>query len=149
MLSAPLPSFRLLGHGLGQAKNAKMLRHCLKTQTEKVPDFVRNQELFGGDCWTRTSDLLRVKNCVMTGAGGHSRRVPHRHRSFVPPQGLKLYIATAVYSLKSPTHSIIQYLVNLTNTAQGRSRDLSMLYICKVEHFCCRTKCTDSFPGKH
>ena len=27
----------------------------------KVPDFLRNQELFGGDYWTRTSDLLRVK----------------------------------------------------------------------------------------
>jgi len=26
----------------------------------KVPDFLRNQELFGGDYWTRTSDLLRV-----------------------------------------------------------------------------------------
>ncbi|MEI3362964.1 MAG: hypothetical protein V8R75_10650 [Oscillospiraceae bacterium] len=26
-----------------------------------VPDFLRNQELFGGDYWTRTSDLLRVK----------------------------------------------------------------------------------------
>ena len=69
---------------------------------QKVPDFLRNQELFGGDCWTRTSDLLRVKNCVMIGAGGHSRRVPHRHRSFAPPQGLKLYMATAFYSLKKP-----------------------------------------------
>ena len=28
---------------------------------KKAPDFFRNQELFGGDCWTRTSDLLRVK----------------------------------------------------------------------------------------
>ena len=28
---------------------------------EKVPDFLRNQELSGGDYWTRTSDLLRVK----------------------------------------------------------------------------------------
>ena len=27
MLSAPLPSFQLLGHGLGQAKNAKMPHH--------------------------------------------------------------------------------------------------------------------------
>ena len=57
---------------------------------------------YGGDCWTRTSDLLRVKNCVTSGAGGHSRYVPHRHRPFAPPQGLKLYTATAVYSLKKP-----------------------------------------------
>ena len=41
-----------------------------KTQSEakeqkKAPDFLRNQELFGGDCWTRTSDLLRVNGfCV-------------------------------------------------------------------------------------
>ena len=27
----------------------------------KGPDFLRNQVLFGGDYWTRTSDLLRVK----------------------------------------------------------------------------------------
>ena len=26
----------------------------------------------GGDCWTRTSDLLRVKNCVSAVAGVHS-----------------------------------------------------------------------------
>lgn len=31
---------------------------------KKVPDFLRNQELFGGDCWTRTSDLLRVKQAL-------------------------------------------------------------------------------------
>ena len=30
----------------------------------KVPDFLRNQELFGGDYWTRTSDLLRVKQAL-------------------------------------------------------------------------------------
>ena len=88
---------------------------------QKVPDFLRNQELFGGDCWTRTSDLLRVKNCVMSSAGSHSFRVPYSHRPFALPQGLKLYTATALYSLKSPTHNIIQYLVNLINVAQGRS----------------------------
>ena len=56
----------------------------------------------GGDCWTRTSDLLRVKNCVISGAGGHSRGVPHSHRPFALPQVLKLYAATAFYSLKKP-----------------------------------------------
>ena len=33
----------------------------IKQKQRKVPDFLRNQELFGGDYWTRTSDLLRVK----------------------------------------------------------------------------------------
>ena len=32
-----------------------------RQRKRKVPDFLRNQELFGGDYWTRTSDLLRVK----------------------------------------------------------------------------------------
>ena len=32
----------------------------IKQKQRKVPDFLRNQELFGGDYWTRTSDLLRV-----------------------------------------------------------------------------------------
>ena len=64
LLSAPLPSFRRLGQCLGQAKNAKMPSHYLMPNTKKVPDFCRNQELFGGDCWTRTSDLLRVKRLV-------------------------------------------------------------------------------------
>ena len=61
LLSAPLPSFRLLGQRLGQAKSAKISRHFFGPYMQKVPDFWRNQELFGGDCWTRTSDLLRVK----------------------------------------------------------------------------------------
>ena len=32
-----------------------------KGTKRKAPNFLRNQELFGGDYWTRTSDLLRVK----------------------------------------------------------------------------------------
>ena len=36
-----------------------MRKSCKKERKE--PDFLRNQELFGGDYWTRTSDLLRVK----------------------------------------------------------------------------------------
>ena len=35
-----------------------------KGTKRKVPDFLRNQELFGGDYWTRTSDLLRVKQAL-------------------------------------------------------------------------------------
>ncbi len=60
------------------------------------------EDFFGGDCWTRTSDLLRVKNCVMSGAGGHSRCAQHSHRPFAAPQVLKLYTATLLYSLKKP-----------------------------------------------
>ncbi len=81
-----------------------------------------NEVGFGGDCWTRTSDLLRVKNCVMSCAGGHSRRVPLNHRPFASPQGLKLCTTAASYSLKSPTHSASQYLVKQTDTVQGRSQ---------------------------
>ena len=33
----------------------------INQKRRKVPGFLRNQELFGGDYWTRTSDLLRVK----------------------------------------------------------------------------------------
>ena len=46
------------GSGLKSQKHTQTIRWGIK---EKVPDFIRNQELFGGDCWTRTSDLLRVK----------------------------------------------------------------------------------------
>ena len=44
------------------AKNrgaAKVRKSCKKQRKE--PDFKGNQVLFGGDYWTRTSDLLRVK----------------------------------------------------------------------------------------
>ena len=41
---------------------AKMKKYCATILAHKKdPDFMRNQDLFGGDCWTRTSDLLRVK----------------------------------------------------------------------------------------
>ena len=44
---------------------AKMKKYCATILAhKKVPDFLRNQELFGGDCWTRTSDLLRVKQAL-------------------------------------------------------------------------------------
>ena len=36
--------------------------HEKVAKSKKVPDFARNQELFGGDYWTRTSDLLRVNS---------------------------------------------------------------------------------------
>ena len=46
---------------------------------EKVPKtniFSRFSELFGGDCWTRTSDLLRVKKCCKIHAGGEPAGKP-------------------------------------------------------------------------
>ena len=39
----------------------------INQKRRKVPGFLRNQELFGGDYWTRTSDLLRVKEFAETG----------------------------------------------------------------------------------
>ena len=44
---------------MGKTKEFKRIFQLQKQR--KVPDFLRNQELFGGDYWTRTSDLLRVK----------------------------------------------------------------------------------------
>ena len=37
MLSVPLPSFRLLGHGLGQAKNAKIRVTISSQMCKKFP----------------------------------------------------------------------------------------------------------------
>lgn len=47
--------------------------HEKVAKSKKAPDFARNQELFGGDYWTQTSDLLRVKirpdiKCLLLGA---------------------------------------------------------------------------------
>ena len=43
-------------------EKAEKFKRIFRAQKQrKVPDFARNQELFGGDYWTRTSDLLRVK----------------------------------------------------------------------------------------
>ena len=61
VLSNPFRSFPLMGHGLGHGKSEKIQAHISNKKQRKVPDFLRNQELFGGDYWTRTSDLLRVK----------------------------------------------------------------------------------------
>ena len=61
VLSNPFRSFPLMGHGLGHGKSGKIQANILSIKAKKVPDFSRNQELFGGDYWTRTSDLLRVK----------------------------------------------------------------------------------------
>ena len=61
MLFVPLCSFSRMGHGLGRREmDAKAANYFMENK-RKVPDFLRNQELFGGDYWTRTSDLLRVK----------------------------------------------------------------------------------------
>ena len=57
--------FSCLWYFCGQSKTvknrgaAKVRKSCEKQRKE--PDFKGNQVLFGGDYWTRTSDLLRVK----------------------------------------------------------------------------------------
>ena len=53
-------SYRGWGHGGGQEEFGKTKSYKWSRKQRKVPDFLRNQELFGGDYWTRTSDLLRV-----------------------------------------------------------------------------------------
>ena len=68
--------FSCLWYFCGQSKTAKnrgtgKIRKSCKKQ-RKEPDFLWNQVLFGGDYWTRTSDLLRVKirldiKCLLLG----------------------------------------------------------------------------------
>ena len=55
-------------------EKAEKFKRIFQAQKQrKVPDFARNQELFGGDYWTRTSDLLRVKKYGDFGAGDRNR----------------------------------------------------------------------------
>ena len=50
-----------IGHRIGQAWPIRWPIYKFQKNKRKIPDFARNQEFFGGDYWTRTSDLLRVK----------------------------------------------------------------------------------------
>ena len=61
MLPHSIGYYRGIGQCIGRRKNGKMKQTYLQQSKRKVPDFLRNQELSGGDYWTRTSDLLRVK----------------------------------------------------------------------------------------
>ena len=64
MLSVSLSSFPRMGHGLGRREMSAKAANDFTEKKRKVPDLLRNQELFGGDYWTRTSDLLRVKQAL-------------------------------------------------------------------------------------
>ena len=55
---------RGIGQCIGRRKIGKFKQTISRQIKRKVPDFLRNQELFGGDYWTRTSDLLRVKQAL-------------------------------------------------------------------------------------
>ena len=57
------------GHGGGQEEFGKTNPYKKSRKQRKVPDFLRNQELFGGDYWTRTSDLLRVNETSRSTTG--------------------------------------------------------------------------------
>ena len=64
MPSAPLrcfPDLSAFGSAFGSREKRQNAVSLFESINKKVPDFLRNRELFGGDCWTRTSDLLRVK----------------------------------------------------------------------------------------
>ena len=60
--------FSCLWYFCGQSKTAKnrSTKNARKSyeKQRKEPDFKGNQVLFGGDYWTRTSDLLRVKQAL-------------------------------------------------------------------------------------
>ena len=64
MPSAPLPCFPVLSAFGSSEKRQNAALLFENINAKKVPDFGGNQELFGGDCWTRTSDLLRVKQAL-------------------------------------------------------------------------------------
>ena len=64
MLSVSLCSFPRMGHGSGQWETPAKADNDFAENKRKVPNLLRNQELFGGDYWTRTSDLLRVKQAL-------------------------------------------------------------------------------------
>ncbi len=69
MPSAPLrcfPDLSAFGSRFGSSEKRQNAASLFRPYTKKVPDFLRNQELFGGDCWTRTSDLLRVTHFART-----------------------------------------------------------------------------------
>ena len=61
VLPHPIGYYRRIGQCIGRRKSRNLKQTFSWRIKRKVPDFVRNQELFGGDYWTRTSDLLRVK----------------------------------------------------------------------------------------
>ena len=61
VLSCSIGCFRRIGQCIGRRKSQVSEKIFRSIKQIKVPDFLQNQELFGGDYWTRTSDLLRVK----------------------------------------------------------------------------------------
>ena len=76
MLSHSIGCYCRIGQCIGRRKNRNLKQTFSWRIKRKVPDFVRNQELFGGDYWTRTSDLLRVKirldiKCLLLGPFRH------------------------------------------------------------------------------
>ena len=64
MLPHSIGYYRGIGQCIGRRKSRNLKQTFSQRIKRKVPDFERNQELFGGDYWTRTSDLLRVNGLV-------------------------------------------------------------------------------------
>ena len=61
MLPHSIGYYRGIGQCIGRRKSRNLKQTFSLRIKRKEPDFLRNQVLFGGDYWTRTSDLLRVK----------------------------------------------------------------------------------------
>ena len=61
MLSYFIRCYCRIGQCIGRRKNRNLKQTFSWRIKRKEPDFFRNQVLFGGDYWARTSDLLRVK----------------------------------------------------------------------------------------
>ena len=94
MLFVPLCSFSRMGHGLGRREmDAKAANYFMENK-RKVPDFLRNQELFGGDYWTRTSDLLRVKYSIILSQNiveGSNRVISRKIETSIEEKSQKLF----------------------------------------------------------
>ena len=77
-----------------QQKFRTLQMHEKVAKSKKVPDFARNQELFGGDYWTRTSDLLRVKYSIILSQNiveGSNRVISRKIETSIEEKSQKLF----------------------------------------------------------
>ena len=64
VLPNPLCSGSRMGHGLGQGGEAKINTKKKLRKAKENRRIHKNPTAIGGDYWTRTSDLLRVKQAL-------------------------------------------------------------------------------------
>ena len=85
---------RGIGQCIGRRKSRNLKQTFSRRLKRKVPDFLRNQELFGGDYWTRTSDLLRVKYSIILSQNiveGSNRVISRKIETSIEEKSQKLF----------------------------------------------------------